>query len=145
MALKNGFVGFAMACGLLSTDPVSAQQSIVEEVNSKCANELKTYCKGVTLGEGRIASCLYAYEDKLSTQCVVAVYRGVDDFFAANANLQVYAKVCSADLLQYCSKVPPGNGRVYECIKKNKATLTDACRAALTKAEPDMRRLGLAH
>lgn len=142
MGLKN-IMGAVLTIGILSVPSALAQESIVSEVNTKCANELKTYCKGVLLGEGRVAACLYAYEDKLSTQCAVAVYRGVDDFFAANANLRYYAKQCSADLLQYCSKVPAGEGRLYECIKKNKATLTDTCRDALTKAEPDMKRLGL--
>lgn len=144
MSLKK-FFGATLTTMLLSAPVANAQQSIVAEVNSKCASELKTYCKGVSLGEGRVAACLYAYENKLSAQCAVAVYRGVEDFFAANANLQVYAKQCSADLLQYCSKVQAGEGRLYECIRKNKATLTDTCRAALSKAEPDMKRLGLAH
>lgn len=137
------FFGTMLTMSLLSASCAHAQQSIVSEVNTKCANELQSYCKGVSLGEGRVAACLYAYEDKLSAQCIVAVSRGVDDFFTASANLRVYARDCSADLLQYCSKVPAGEGRLYECIKKNKATLTDACRAALSKAEPDMKRLGL--
>jgi hypothetical protein len=143
MVVKKILICFAAVGGLLA-GPAAAQQSIVAEVSSKCANELKTHCKGVTLGEGRVAACLYAYEDKLSAQCTVAVYKAVDDYFAANANIKIYAKECSADLVQYCSNVPPGGGRLYECIRKNKATLTDACRAALTKAEPDMKRLGLA-
>jgi len=39
------------------------------------------------------------------------------------------AKTCSADILQYCSKVPAGGGRIYDCLNANKSTLTDACRA----------------
>lgn len=145
MSLKHYFCGLVLAVGFFAVEAATAQQSIVAEVNTKCATELKTYCNGVTLGEGRVAACLYAYEDKLTPQCAVAVYRGVDDFFTANANLRVYTRECSSDLLQYCSKVEPGGGRLYECIKKNKATLTDKCRAALTKAEPDMKRLGLSN
>ena len=141
--LKKNFARAALLASLLPGQAALAQQSITAEVNEKCAKELQTYCKGVTLGEGRVAACLYAYEDKLSAQCAVAVYKGVDDFWAANANIQAYAKICSSDLLQYCSEVPAGGGRLYGCIKKNKATLTDACRAALAKAEPDMKRLGL--
>ncbi|MCU0732132.1 MAG: cysteine rich repeat-containing protein [Hyphomonas sp.] len=141
--LKKNFARAAVLVSFLVAQGALAQQSITAEVNEKCAKELQTYCKGVTLGEGRVAACLYAYEDKLSAQCAVAVYKGVDDFWAANANIQAYAKICSSDLLQYCSDVPAGGGRLYACIKKNKATLTDACRAALTKAEPDMKRLGL--
>ena len=135
----------AAILGLCAQGQAFAQQSIVAEVNQQCANELKTYCKGVTLGDGRVAACLYAYEDKLSMACAVAVYRGAEDLFKASANLEVYANQCSSDLMQYCSTVQPGGGRLYECIKKNKATLTDTCRAGLKKAEPDMKRLGLSH
>lgn len=141
--LKKIFRNLVFVAAILPASTALAQQSITAEVNEKCANELKTYCKGVTLGDGRVAACLYAYEDKLSAQCTLAVYRGVEDFWIANENLKVYAKVCSADLVQYCSTVPAGGGRLFSCIKKNKATLTDACRAALSKAEPDMKRLGL--
>lgn len=128
---------------MLSAVPVLAQQSIADAVKQGCAKELQTYCKGVTAGDGRIASCLYAYEDKLSLQCAVAVYKGVMDLQVATANLEIYARQCSSDLLQYCSAVVPGGGRLYECLTKNKATLTGECSATVKKAEPEMRRLVL--
>ena len=127
----------------LSAVPASAQQSIVDAVKQGCAKELATYCKDVSAGEGRIASCLYAYEDKLSLGCAVAVYNGILDLEQANASLRVYAKQCSSDLLQYCSTVVPGGGRLYECLVKNKATLTQECSSAVKNAEPEMRRLGI--
>jgi hypothetical protein len=132
------FIGCLSTCGA-----AYAQQSIVQSVNQGCANELQTYCKDVTLGEGRVASCLYAYEDKLSLGCAEAVYRGIVDLEKANVSLRIYAKQCSSDLLQYCSAEVPGGGRLYNCLKKNKATLTADCARALKKGEPDMRRLGL--
>jgi Golgi apparatus protein 1 len=138
----------AMVAGSLigitfSAAPASAQQSIVDAVKQGCAKELQTYCKDVTAGEGRIASCLYAYEDKLSLGCAVAVYNGVLDLERANVSLRIYAKQCSSDLMQYCSTVEPGGGRLYGCIMKNKATLTKECSGAVKKAEPTMRKLGL--
>lgn len=136
---------FALTSSVLAASvvPAFAQQSIVDAVKQGCATELQTYCKDVTAGEGRIASCLYAYEDKLSLGCAQAVYNGVLDLEKANVSLRIYAKQCSSDLLQYCSTVVPGGGRLYDCILKNKATLTQECRGAIKKAEPQMRKLGL--
>lgn len=132
----------AVVCiGLVAS--ANAQQSIIDSVNKSCAAELNSYCKGVTLGEGRIASCLYAYEDHLSLQCAEAVYDGVMDLQAATANLEVFAKKCAADLLQHCGSVVPGQARLYRCLVDNQSKLNEDCSASVKAAEPDMRRLGL--
>lgn len=148
MQKKLNSLRLAMIAGsiigmVLSAAPASAQQSIVDSVKQGCAKELQTYCKDVSAGEGRIASCLYAYEDKLTLGCAMAVYNGVLDLEAANAGLRIYAKQCSSDLMQYCSTVVAGGGRLYGCLVKNKATLTKECSGAVKKGEPLMRKLGL--
>jgi hypothetical protein len=135
-------IGVILAA-MTSIGSASAQQSIVQSVNQGCAKELQTYCKDVTMGEGRVASCLYAYEDKLSLTCAAAVYRGVVDLENADVALKIYARQCSSDLMQYCSGEVPGGGRLFGCLKKNKATLTKDCSRALKNGEPMMRRLGL--
>ena len=59
--MRSLFFSFAAAIVLLLSGPfASAQQSIVETVATGCESELKTYCDGVTPGEGRILSCLEA-------------------------------------------------------------------------------------
>jgi hypothetical protein len=40
-------------------------------------------------------------------------------------SFQKMARICSSDIKQQCSKVVPGGGRIFDCINKNKATLTD--------------------
>ena len=131
-----------MALALVAS-PALAQQSIVQDIKQGCAKELNTYCKDVSAGEGRVASCLYAYEDKLTLGCAVAVYNGVLDLQEANESLRIYTKQCGSDLLQYCSAEIPGGGRLYACLVKNKATLTEECSSAVKKAEPQMRKLGI--
>ena len=138
-ALAIGVILAAMT----SIGAASAQQSIVQSVIQGCAKELQTYCKDVTMGEGRVASCLYAYEDKLSLTCAAAVYQGVVDLEKADVALKIYARQCSSDLMQYCSGEVPGGGRLFGCLKKNKATLIKDCSRALKNGEPMMRRLGL--
>ncbi len=59
--MRSLFISFAAAIVLLLSGPfASAQQNIVETVATGCESELKTYCQGVTPGEGRILSCLEA-------------------------------------------------------------------------------------
>lgn len=136
-------LALVLAIGGLASPPARGEQSIVESVLKGCANELRTYCKAVSPGRGRIASCLYAYEDKLSLSCAVAVYNGIVDLQTTTAHLEYYAQECGSDLLQYCGDVVPGGGRLYQCLAKNKATLTDACRSGLPSAEEEMRKLDL--
>ncbi len=137
---KLGAIG--LIAGVLFS-PAFAQQSVVAAVKQGGAKELATYCKDVSAGEGRIASCLYAYEDKLSLGCAIAVYNGILDLEKASANLRIYARDCRADLMSTCSDVVPGGGRLYGCLVKNKATLIATCGAAVKKAEPEMRKLGI--
>ena len=129
--------------GIGAVGSAGAQQSIVEAVKKQCEKELNTYCKGVTLGEGRVASCLYAYEDHLSLGCAEAVYDGIMDLQAATANLEVFSRKCASDLLQHCGSVVPGQARLYQCLVENQSKLNGDCAASVKAAEPDMRRLGL--
>jgi hypothetical protein len=62
---------------LFGLGSAAAQGTILEAMKQGCAKELGTYCKAVDPGEGRIAACLYAHDDKISTQCAVAVYDGM--------------------------------------------------------------------
>jgi Golgi apparatus protein 1 len=128
--------------GAIPIAPARAQ-SVVRQVAQSCAKELQTYCKDVTAGNGRIASCLYAYEDKLTLGCAVAVYQGILDLETATARLEMYAHECDSDLLQYCSDVVPGQGNLYQCLAKNKAKLTEGCAAGVERAEPELRKLGI--
>ena len=48
-------------------------QALAEDDLQHCASELQTHCAAVTPGEGRLLACLYAYGDKLSAQCELAL------------------------------------------------------------------------
>lgn len=100
-----------------------------------CASELKTYCSQVLPGGDRLVACLIAYEDKVSPRCRLTAYLASGTLGNRMKELQAMAKTCSSDILQYCSKVPPGGGRIYDCLKSNKATLTDECRNGMPRFE----------
>jgi hypothetical protein len=140
-ALKSCW--FVLAACLFGLGPAAAQGTILEAMKRGCAKELGAYCKAVDPGEARIAACLYAHDDKISTQCAVAVYDGMLSLRASVEKLDFYARVCRADLLQHCNSEEIGEGRLYQCLVKNKSALTDGCRSVLDSAKPELQRHGI--
>jgi hypothetical protein len=132
-----------LAACLFGLEPAAAQGTILEAMKQGCSKELGTYCKAVDPGEGRIAACLYAHDDKISTPCAVAVYDGMLSLRASVEKLDFYARVCRADLLQHCNSEEIGEGRLYQCLVKNKSALTDGCRSVMDSAKPELQRLGI--
>jgi hypothetical protein len=110
----------------------SAQQDLVETVKNGCKTELESYCSKVTPGEGRVLACLYAHGDKLSGRCEFALYDAAVQLERAVAALTYVANECDADIEKYCAKVEMGEGRILECLKKNK--ISKRCTQAITDA-----------
>ena len=121
----------AASAVLLFTSTVSAQQGIVETVAKGCATELETYCKGVTPGEGRILSCLYAYGDKLSGQCEFALYDAAAQLERFVASLSYVANECDEDVDKYCAGVQAGEGRILACLEAQGTKIQGRCDQAL--------------
>ena len=82
---------------------------MVQSVLDGCNKELKTYCKDVTPGEGRLLACLYAHGDKLSGQCEYALYDAAVQLERAVAALGYLVNECRDDLESLCSGVPAGH------------------------------------
>ena len=110
---------------------VGAMENLVKSVAEGCKTELETYCKEVTPGKGRVLSCLYAYEDKLSGRCEYALYDAAAQLERAVGALTYVANECEADLQKHCANIQPGGGRLATCLKKNEAQLTDRCQQAM--------------
>jgi len=111
-----------------------AQEGLVQTVAEGCKAEIQTYCKGVTPGEGRVLACLYAYQDKLSGRCEYALYDASVQLERVVNALTYVANECRGDLQAYCSAVKPGEGRLLDCLEKNKAKVSARC----TQAQKDV-------
>ncbi len=108
-----------------------AQQGLIDTVAKGCDKEIKSFCKDVTVGEGRVLACLYAYEDKLSGQCEYALYDAAARLQRAITALAYVANECESDLKAYCSDIKPGGGRLLDCIERNDAKLGNRCKQAM--------------
>ncbi len=109
----------------------SAQQGLVDSVAKGCDKELKTFCKDVTPGEGRVLACLYAFEDKLSGQCEYALYDAAVQLERALTAMTYVANECRDDLKAHCADIKPGQGRLLQCIEKNDAKISTRCKQAM--------------
>jgi hypothetical protein len=120
-----------LGCMLLLGGMALAEQGPVEIVAEGCKKDIETYCKGVTPGEGRVLACLYAYQDKLSNRCEYALYDAAAQLEKAINALTYLANECRDDLKTFCSDVKPGEGRLIQCIEKNKEKISARCKQAI--------------
>jgi len=108
-------------------------QGIVETVETGCATEISTFCSQVSPGEGRLLACFYAHEDKLSGQCQYALYNAAAQLDQAVSALNYVATECNDDLMKHCAEVQIGEGRVIECLRANKDSVSAACMTAVNE------------
>ena len=114
-------------CGIA----MAQQKGPVESVLEGCEKEFETYCKNVTPGEGRLLACFYAYSDKLSNRCEYALYDAASQLQQAVTAINYLASECRDDLKTFCSDVKPGEGRLIDCISKNKEKVSSRCKQAI--------------
>ncbi|CTQ51792.1 Cysteine rich repeat [Roseibium album] len=107
-------------------------QGPVVGVLEACETEISTYCAEVTPGDGRILSCMYAYEDKISDGCAASIVDLADalDFMFANAREAI--AICAPDIEANCSNVEFGGGRVLTCLKENASKVSAECQPVVS-------------
>jgi hypothetical protein len=108
-----------------------AADNVIETVAKGCENELTSYCKDVTPGEGRILACLYARSDKLTGRCEYALYDAAVQLERFVAALSYVANECDADLEKFCADIEVGEGRVLKCLDENSSKISARCTQAL--------------
>ena len=110
-----------------------AEQDLIESVMTGCETELTTYCKDVTPGQKRLLACLYAHNDKLSSQCDFALFDAAIQLERAVAALAYVVNECDEDLMQFCGEEQVGEGRLLACLDKNEAEVSSRCKEALSE------------
>jgi len=109
---------------LVFATALTAQQG--QKGNAVCRADSQKFCKDVKPGQGRIYQCLSANKASLTPECAAHVDEVQKNVKAKMAN-------CQNDIAKFCSTVEPGEGRIYNCLKANEASLEPACKTALTK------------
>jgi hypothetical protein len=107
----------------------------ISKLGRACAKDIKTYCKTVTPGEGRIIYCMQAHEDKITPHCAYQLEETASVVQASADSMKDAVIACNAELTGVCSKTVPGEGRIAACLIANRSTASKNCAEALRKIE----------
>lgn len=118
----------AAAVLALSAPPASASDILMA-----CEAEIANRCAGVNPGNGRLMSCLYAYEDQLDAACDAAMADTADLIDAMFAGLWAVKLECGNDMRTLCGDVPPGEGRLLSCLFSHRSEVSETCAALMAE------------
>ena len=127
---KQTLISLCIAA-LMSFTVSARAQDIIAELVDGCGPEIEKFCSGVTLGEGRLAACFYAYEDQLSDKCNYTLYVVSEQLQAAAIVLDYFVEQCGDDIDKFCPDVEPGEGRIVDCLATKSSALSQSCSAAI--------------
>lgn len=95
---------------------------------SACKPDVDKYCSDVTPGEGRIAACLKAHDDKLSTGCQKEWKSAQEEMRSRfRSEVKAFRQACNKDVQKYCSNVLDPM-EISQCLTKHSMDLSKSCR-----------------
>ncbi|NJL07852.1 MAG: hypothetical protein HC900_05985 [Methylacidiphilales bacterium] len=136
IAAGVAFAVFSHGAEAQSPELQARLAAAVSKIQAACRSDVDKYCSQVTPGEGRLILCMQAHEDKVSGACDYAVYEASRNLQRALDNIEVAADICWDDIVQHCSDVAAGGGRIAQCLASKKGVVTKACRGALDQIHP---------
>lgn len=106
----------------------------ISKAKQDCKADIDNLCKGVTPGNGRIASCLDSKEDQLTPQCKGSYTDAKAQISQSIGKATVaFRKNCSGDVQKFCSNVPSGNGQLLSCLDQHQDSLSNSCKSFQAK------------
>jgi hypothetical protein len=132
-------LGFMIAAHSMGTQSATAQAQ-ARALQQDCGPDVQRFCNAITPGEGRVVACLISYSDKISPRCRLTAFLAGKALADSVVRLDRLAFDCGADIKSLCSDTYPGGGRIYDCLRKNRAKLLPGCRQAMPKFEAEFLR-----
>jgi hypothetical protein len=133
-------IGFALSLSQIASAATKTAQptlnELVTKVKSACQPDINKFCSDVTPGGGRIADCLSAREDKLSTDCRTARADAESNISQRLQKAEVsFRNACGSDVQRLCANVRAGEGRILNCLNQNKDHVSTGCKDFQAKLE----------
>ena len=133
---RSNLAMISAACMLATwgTSQATAQSNLrdrvsaaVETIEGACAADISNFCGKVTRGEGRILSCMQAYDDQLSRRCQFALYRASRHLEGALNRVEKVADACWTDIEAHCGDAD----KIGQCVVEKRASLSQACQTVV--------------
>ena len=117
--------------------PAWGEDTPLSTVAKRCEKDIGTFCSNVKPMEGRILACLHTNDDKISTECGVALNDASLQFERALGQWGQVVSACEADFEQHCARSKTGKGRLLRCMTVKvlrKEGVSKGCQMALHDA-----------
>jgi hypothetical protein len=105
----------------------------VTTLAKECEADIKKFCNGENLGNGRIQACLEKNASKVSPTCTSTLGSVMTSIAQRQQAQASVFKVCQHDISQYCNGVK-GDGNILSCLVETKRVDNRACNQAITDA-----------
>ena len=133
--MRSLFLG---TLALLSTAAASvmAAENVVGDAVKRCGHDIDTYCAHVKPGSGRLVGCLYSHDDKISSECGMALNAMALQHEAAAAQSTEIVEACETERETFCPTEQWGHGGVVRCLSMQSHTVESVsagCRHTLEK------------
>ena len=131
------FAGAALAAFLSMTtvgkaDTISYADAVTA-LAKECGADIKKFCNGENLGNGRIQACLEKNAAKVSPTCTSTLASVMSSIAQRQEAQASVFKVCQHDISQYCNGVK-GDGNILSCLIETKRVDNRECNQAVTDA-----------
>jgi len=135
---KHGFRLVAIAMASLACVATAPAQTMsyadaVTTLADDCGADILKLCKGLNLGNGRIADCLQQNAAKVSATCkgsLSIAFRSIAQREQAQAS---YDRLCARDKARLCLGIK-GDGFILACLAKKEQRVSAGCNQAITDA-----------
>jgi hypothetical protein len=91
-------------------------------VRRMCDRDLLHFCNPAQSG-GRLSECIDAHFRDFTEPCKAALVR-----------IAPVLEACGADIQEQCPTIKPGSGRIFLCVRRRFASLSEACKDAIGHA-----------
>ena len=129
--MMSALVVLSIAAGF-----ATAQDNVVARAVESCATDIDTYCPDVKPGEGQLMGCLYSNDDKISTECGLALNHAALQYESVVAQASDIMAACETEREAFCPTVEWGHGGVVKCLSMQSHTVESVsagCRLTLEK------------
>jgi len=134
---KTAIFSAAAAAALLwAPSAASAQSNLreriaaaVQAVQQACAADVDKFCGNVTQGQGRVLSCMQAFDDQLSQGCQMSLYQASRNLEGALNRVERIADACWSDIQAQCGNAD----HIGQCVmqKAQSQSLSPACQTVV--------------
>ncbi|EJJ29459.1 hypothetical protein [Rhizobium sp. CF142] len=98
-----------------------------------CGADIKKFCKGMNLGNNRIADCLAQNSAKVSPTCTSTLASVAASIQKREQAQSSYKKVCAGDMARRCNGVV-GDGYILACLIKTQKRVGAQCNQVISDA-----------